>query len=385
MDLKEIKNKKGDIFPIISRGESLSIMSKLKESVEAKTFIEMALEDEDVLGLLCTHYSTLSMFEKINFPMLFSINRNPKIKSDFPFALVATREGTIAQHTLENIAEKAKPAIENLSKKFLEKYEEILRNINVKSETIVVQKENEQQILGMFMIQVIEEFESEEKFFKLIKPFEDYVIDDVVPVGLALVDTLKEGIFDFGIKNRKKIISASNLAENSYEDTIYNLETKYKVIKPLLSLFWCENEKHEHYSFFMFSHSKVPTVKCPICDKKLTFGTFYYFIPQINYLLRRGEGIIQALTMYIINKTGREWLPCVYLEGAKSDTEKDIVIKKDEGEYCIVEIKSFATDVTPRIKKRHIEQLMLQACNHLESYLIKISMLVIFIWFQTIG
>ena len=72
--------------------------------------------------------------------------------------------------------------------------------------------------------------------------------------------------------------------------------------------------------------------------------------------------------MYVIDKTGREWLPGVYLEGVNDDTEKDIVIQTEEQKYSIIEIKSFATDVRPRTKRENIKKLINQALDHLNSY-----------------
>ncbi|MGC8913059.1 MAG: hypothetical protein ACP5LE_03865 [Thermoplasmata archaeon] len=366
MEMKEVKNRNGDIFPIISKGKHLLTMAKLKESVEAKTFIEMALKDQDVLSLLCNHYSILSVFdEKFNFPMLFSINRRAKVKSGFPFALVATRETTKAQHSIEHIVERAKPTFRNLAEKFMEKYGKFLEDIDVKDDSVGFQEERKQQILT----QLIWEVGDEEKIQRVIKMFEDFVIDDVVPVGLALVDSLKKEFIDFGMKNREKMLSTSELDERTYEATINKLETTYKVIKPLLSLFWCENEKHEHYSFFMFSHPTLPEIKCPICNKSLSIGTFYYFIPPINYLLRGREGLIQALTMYVIDKIGQEWSAGVYLKNVDDDIEKDIVLKKDDDRYSLIEIKSFVPGVNLRTKKENIKQLMNQALKQLNSYL----------------
>ena len=127
--MKEIENKNGDIFPIISKGKSLSTVDKIRESLETKTFIEMALEDNDVLSLLCTHRSTLSVFEKFNYPLLFSMNRGIKAKANLPFALIATRETTKAQHTIEHIVERTKPRLENFVEKFMKKSGNLLEDI----------------------------------------------------------------------------------------------------------------------------------------------------------------------------------------------------------------------------------------------------------------
>jgi hypothetical protein len=245
----------------------------------------------------------------------------------------------------------------------------LLEEIQPKIDITGLQEEKDQQILSIIISQIIiQDIGNVEKILELIKVFEDFVIDDVAPVGLALVDSLKKEFIDFGMKHGEKIISGSKLDERSYENTINKLKTKYKVINPLLSIFWCENEEHEHYSFFMFSHSTVPKIKCPICSKSLSSGTFYYFIPEINYLLRGEEGLIQTITMYIIDKTGRQWLPGVYLTDITNDTEKDIVIQTGEQKYSIVEIKSLATDVASRTKEENIKQLMNQALKHLSSY-----------------
>lgn len=370
MRMKEIRNKNGETLPVISKGKALSIVAKLKESIEAKTFVEMALDDNEVLRLLCSHRSSLSAFEKYNFPMLFSIKRWIKVKSDLPFTLVATKETAKSQHRIEQIIERAKPTLEELSKNFMKKHATLLEDINIEAESLVYQEEREQQILGMIVSQIIvQDLADEEKILKIIKMFEDFVIDDVAPVGLMFVNSLKKEFVEFGVKNREKIMHSSKLDESRYEDTIKKLEIEYSAIKPLISVFWCENKRHEHHSFFMISHFSVPDIKCPICGKKLSVGTFYYFIPPINYLLRSREGLIQALTIHIIDKTEREWLPGVYLEGIGDDTEKDIVIRKNDDQCSIVEIKSFATDVSTRTKKEHLKQLLNQSLKHLDSYL----------------
>ncbi len=370
--MKQLIDKNGEKFPIVCNSKSLSIATKLKESLKAKTFVEMVIKDENVLRLLCIHRSSLSPFEKFNFPLLFSINRGKSQKSPLPFELIAIKEETKAQHTIERIIERAKPKLGNLFEKFMSKYGLLLQDIDAESDSLVFQEEREQQIIGIIISQiVIQEFGNEEKILKIIKMFEDFVIDDVVPVGLMIVDSLKKEFIDFGIKNREKVIDAAKLDEKTYEDIINKLEIKYKVIKPLISVFWCENERHDHYSFFMVSHSSVPEIKCPICNRKLSVGTFYYFIPSVNYLLRSKEGLIQSLVMYQIEKTGLEWAPGVYLKDVSDDTEKDIVVKKGKNRYILIEIKNFATDTRSRTKKENIKQLLNQALKHLDSYLRK--------------
>lgn len=366
MKLKEIENGNGYI-PIISKGKSLSVETKLNESLEVKTFIEIALDDNDVLSVLCNHRSTLSIFEKFNVPLLFSIDRESNIESDLPFDTVAKKEITKVEYTIDHITERAKPNIEDFTKRLEAQYGKVLEDIQV--EVMGLQEEKNQQILSMVISQVIiKDFADEEKILKTIKEFEDFVLDDVIPLGLGLVDSFKKEFIDFGIKHREKIIFASKLNEEAYEITINKLKAKYKVIKPILSIFWCENEEHEHYSFFISSHSKVPKIKCPICDRSLSVGTLYYFISQLNYFLRTDEGLIQALIIYKINKTGLDWASGVYLENVSDDTEKDIVVQTEERKYRIMEIKSFSTDVRLRTKKENIKQLMIQVLKHLRSY-----------------
>ena len=368
MRLKEIKDKNGKIFPIISKGKSLLISTKLNESLKAKTFIEIALDDNDTLSLLCNHRSTLSIFEKSNFPLLFGINReSKKIKSELPFSIVAKKETAKMEHTIEHISDRAKPKLEEFSKRLEAQYGKILEDIQV--DVMGLQEERNQQILSMVVSQVIiKDFADEEKILKMIKEFEDFVIDDIVPVMLAYVDSLKEEFIDFGIKHREKLISSSKLNEEAYEGIINKLNVQFEVIKPFLSIFWCENEGHEHYSFFISSHSKVPNITCPICNRNLSVGTFYYFTPDINYFLRSGEGLIQALAMYRINKTKLNWASGVYLENIGDDTEKDIVVQTEEQKYSIIELKCFSTDVRLQTKKENIKQLMNQVLKHLISY-----------------
>ena len=82
MTLTEIHTKSGNSLQIISKGESSLILNKIKESLEARTFVEMVLKDDDVLKLLCNHRSTLSSFEQFSYPLLFSIKRDKKTKSN---------------------------------------------------------------------------------------------------------------------------------------------------------------------------------------------------------------------------------------------------------------------------------------------------------------
>lgn len=345
-------------------------MFKLKESLEAKTFIEMALKDEEVLRLLCTHHSSLSICEEFNFPMLFSMIGKARGKAKSPFSVVAITESTKAQYTIDHITESAKPRFENFMKKILTECEKAIENIEVKSDILTFQEKRDQQILQMIISQVvIKKIADERNMQEIVKIIEDLVLDEVVPFGLSFVESFKKGFIDFGNQLREKIIAASGLDEKTYEDTLFKLKTTYKVIKPFLSIYWCENQNHDHYSFFMFTHSTEPKIKCPMCDRILSVGTLYYFIPPVNFLLRSKEGLIQSLTMHVIDKAGLEWSPGVYLKNVKNDTEKDIVFRREGHQYGFVEIKSFATDVPQRTRKEHIKQLMNQALKYLNSYL----------------
>ena len=51
MELDEVVNKNGEIFNLISKGESLNIFKEIDESIETKTFLKLIKNDLDILNL----------------------------------------------------------------------------------------------------------------------------------------------------------------------------------------------------------------------------------------------------------------------------------------------------------------------------------------------
>jgi hypothetical protein len=366
--LDHIINKNNKVIEIITTGKSSTICENLRNSVESKTFIETLLSDYETLNLLSTYHPVFSPFKNINFPLLFSMKRWVRGNPELPFKQIATKESTKAQHTIEKIIEKAKPKIDTIAEEFENKYKSSIEKIEESTQLGTTQEEREQQLSQFTSEIIMKEFGNEDELLRKMKMFEDYVVDDIIPLGVMLIDSLKLEFINFGITNREKVISASKENYNSYEDIIDRLEQSYKVIKPLLSIYWCENNRHESYSFILLSHPQTPDIHCPICKKPLSYGTLYYFSPSINQLIRSKEGFIQSITMYLIEKSRRKWLPNVYLKGIDDDVEKDIVVELDSNKYGIIEIKNYARDVTVRGKKENIKKLMNQAINQWNSY-----------------
>ena len=362
----EIRNKEGITLPVISPNRKLeNLHKKIKDTLEIRTFFEMIDEDKDALRLLTNHYSTLSPFEKFNLPLLFSISST----ANLPFEIMAKKETAKAEHTIERIVEKSKPKIEELIDKFKLRFGLLFKELEAEGEIIQIEEEREQQILSMIISQIIiREIGDEERILKILKMFEDFVIDDVVAVGFSFIDSMKNEILIIGNEHKVKSLRASNIKDSGYENIIKKLISDFKIIKPLLSIYWCENKNHEHFSFYMTSHSINPTIKCPICNKKLSNGTFYYFVPQVNYLLRQKEGLIYSLIMWTLDKSALPWNHSLYLDGESKDLEKDFIVEIDENEYCLIEVKSFATDVPERTKKSNIKNCLTQLLKQIDSY-----------------
>ncbi|CAD7775067.1 MAG: hypothetical protein KBONHNOK_00788 [Candidatus Methanoperedenaceae archaeon GB50] len=363
--LKKITSKTGESLPIISNDETFKTYEKVK-TLEAKTLLKLALNDENILKLLTTHRSNLSPFKKFNYPLLFSLNAQRAL----PFGLMAEKESIKVEHTVGQIGEKTKPNLERLVKMFETKCVPLIEQLEADNLITDLEEEKREEYIKTKIIQaVMKEMSDENQMMKIIKLFEDDVIDDIIPTGLSIINSMKDKILKFGIEHRNNLLKASKFEKDEdYKKVIETLEHELKVIKPLLSIYWCENKIHEHFSLYMTTHSSNPEIKCPICNKELSSGTFYYFIPEINYLLRRREGLIKSLVMHILDSGSSAWNSSVYFEKEQNDSEKDFVIETDEGKYCIIEVKNYATDVPQRAKQEHIKQALNQISNHINSY-----------------
>ncbi|VUT27718.1 MAG: hypothetical protein SYNGOMJ08_00268 [Candidatus Syntrophoarchaeum sp. GoM_oil] len=363
--LERITSKTGESLPIISNDETFKTYEKVK-TLEAKTFLKLALNDENILKLLTTHQSNLSPFKKFNYPLLFSLNA----QGDLSFGLMAEKESIKVEYTIGQIGEKTKPNLERLVKKFETKYVPLIEQLEVDDVITELEEEKREEFIKTKIIQTVtEELGNENQMMKIIKIFEDDVIDDIIPIGLSMINSMKDEILKFGIEHRNNLLNASKFEKDEdYKKVIETLEHELKVIKPLLSIYWCENKNHEHFSLYMTTHANIPEIKCPICNEGLSSGTFYYFIPEINYLLRRREGLIKSLVMHILDSGSSAWNSSVYFEKEQNDSEKDFVIETDEGKYCIIEVKNYATDVPQRTKQENIKQALGQISNHVDSY-----------------
>ncbi len=369
MNLGKIKTENGESLETVSSGNHLSTFAKLMGSLEANTFIVKVHEDSDVLNLLSGYHKSLSPFEHFIIPLLFSINRQKKAKEDLPWDKVDTEEENRTHVSSENMIRQAIPAIDGFFEKFNEKYKKILAANELQPDSMTYQEQEKQQILGMIISQVLaSELGDEEKAKKSIRIFEGFLTDDPVLLISKFLDPLKKEIIDFGMNNRAKMIANSGLDENKYKNVVEKLENDYEVIKPLFSIFFCENEKHKLYSFYMLNHSIVPQIKCPICNRNLSAGTFYYFIPQVNDILKTSEGLLGALTIFKMAQSGRKWLSNVSLKDIPVDTEKDIVIETDSGKYTIIEIKNFAFDVDMKTRKDNVSEFLDKALRDLLVY-----------------
>lgn len=356
VELEYIINKKGKQYSLVYNKDSMTLMEGVMSSLESKTFLKRILKDYDVLNILCNHSVTLSIFEDYNFPLLFSMKDITKpVVGDY-FEDIADEESIKTQHIISEVTKKAKPLVSKLLKKYPKYF-----------------KGNELNILrkvlngkGFEAFTLITKSLPEEKRQDLLKKVVQLASADIIPGGISFINSSKAQVMRAGIKSRNKVIKDSNITEIKYEFIINNLIIKYKVIEPSISLFWCDNKRHDHYSFYIFGHTAQPEIKCPICESNLYFATFYYFKPILAELLMQKEGLIQVLTMFLVNDTELEWLPGVYLE-KENDSEKDIVVKTSNDGYSIIEVKNFVKD-NQRARKSNIKSMMAQAVKHLNNY-----------------
>jgi hypothetical protein len=356
LELDKITNNKGKDYSLIHNKESMDIMERIMSSLESKTFMKKMLKDYDTLNLLCNHRNTLSIFEDYNFPLLFSIKEFTKPEMEKYFEGVADDERIKTQHIISEVTKKAKPVVKKLLKKYPKYFKG--KEVNILRKVLTGK--------GLEAFSLINKNLPDDKKQELIKKVGRLASADLIPGGISFVNSSKAQIIRAGIKSRNKITKTASIDEIKYENITEDLLMNYKVIEPFVSLFWCENQFHEHYSFYILGHTAQPQIICPICKNNLYFATYYYFKPLLADFLMQNEGLIQVLTMFLVNETEREWLPGVQLE-KEDDSEKDIVVKTSEDGYSIIEVKNYVKD-NPRARKSNIEKLMKQASNHLENY-----------------
>lgn len=350
MELDKIVNKDDEMFNLISKGESLNIFEEIDESVETKTFLKLIQKDLDILNLLTNHKTNMSIIEGLNFPMLFSIDIDAK--SDF--------QSHFDELAAMNIA-KTDQQLKQLLKKVLPEILEKMNKIPTKTKAKLLLQTRKGNLLKE-LPKTIEDLRPENKE-QLLKEVTNSVAGEIIPTILSFIDTSKSWFINSGLEIRSNIIHASDIDERKYEDLINKLENHYHVIYPFISLYWCEKE---HDSFYTIG-SRM-NGKCPICDRDLLKCTVYHFRPDILKILRADEGLIKCLAMFLVDDSGLLWLPDVYLEKVKEDTEKDILIESGEERYIIIEVKNYAKDVSNRAKKQNVDKIMSKTLNHLRSY-----------------
>lgn len=350
--LEKLINKDGEEFPIISKGESLSIISAIRDSINSQTVLELIIDDNDVLNLLTNHKTTMTSFRGHNFPLLFSLSENAKPALEGQFDDLSKQRSILTQRLIGKILSESLP--------------HIIKNMDLSGSE--VSSLNRLTRSGGFkdFNSIISDL-SPEMREKIITGLFKGSIENIIPAGLSFLDSLKASVIDFGIKPRDNLINASDLTENEYEQIIEKLELSHKIINPLLSLYWCNSKSHPHFSFYTVGQ-KLSNAKCPVCGEILYYGIFYYFEPNIFKLLRAKEGLIKCLTLYIADNSGLRWLPDVYLKDHPDDEEKDVIIETESNKYVIIEVKNHAKDVRMRTKEEHLLQLFHQAKRHLEGY-----------------
>jgi len=367
-ELRSISSEDGSSYEVISKMDISKDYYGYYDSPDAiSTFLHL-LEDQNAISILTNHYSTLSVSERVNFPVLCSVRRKSK-NTDSPFKHLSPTDKLKAEHKMDRIIELAKPKAESLLMSFITQYPDKSRDLisNISSEDGDTPFDLEASFDLLFEMVSNPEDSFEEKVIKFIRTFEEFFIDEVAPVVSMMTNSGKEEFYSFCCKHQQSILNNSNLTPSRYNNTIEELETDYRIITPFLSLYWCDNKKHEDISFFTFTPRVRPTIQCASCETTMNDVTLYCFKPDICYHIRRSEGLIIAIIHSLFRKSKIKWSPNVYLSGNKDDSEKDIVYRKDNG-YGIVEIKSYARDGTKRTRKENMKKIVNQLLRDFKEY-----------------
>ena len=160
MKLSEVKNTKGEVKKIISKGDVSNTFTKITESAEIKSFLRMVQKDTAVLEILCNQKSNLSITDLFNYPLLIRIQNGVDTKIEDIFELGAARASSKAENIIQSIISDAKEALEdvmnlyqvysevnklqpehnlatnadNQEQRFIDKIQEIIKGLDLKRE-----------------------------------------------------------------------------------------------------------------------------------------------------------------------------------------------------------------------------------------------------------
>lgn len=372
--IERITTTSGDQLNIISKGSVREFITLQKKDPEFRLFFDTLNYDSKFRQLMLSrgliHILDIPVVGKTYIPILYQETR---IKNEGEIAAIATeakRDKIKGEITLEKIFESARPEIEELIVRFQERYNLMSNEMGVFSKmTSIIGGSDDNIKIGMFL-QLGFSYIFERERLKRIKSMgEDFVMDDAIPICLSVAGVIKLDLLEAGRKHKQNILDNAGISEEIYNNIVKRLLVEIKVLNPFISIFWCENHLENPYSIYIVGHKISPDVRCPICQSPLSEGSFLFFSPNIMRSLRQSDGLLPIYVGYKLEKEDCAWADKVYIEGDKTDIEKDFLFKTSKMDgYGLIECKAFSGDVPQRTITSQLEGSLIQLKNQIEGY-----------------
>ena len=242
-------------YEIFSKGNVPSVIEKIRRDYKARRFAELLVSDSDVSRLFLHHWRQLSVLPEISFPIFVDTDQAPTAVDVLGReAKEATGRTGVA---FESIIQSATPVIER-------KFQSLVARM--KSQGVDPEKLN-QETFAIQLFSMLGFFSGASPLsglIGLVRPFEDYVADEMGDFAFELLSAIKVGMRDAANERRSRILRESGLSLDRYRATIARMLSD-GYLRVGLSVLWCEGHPNLPVSLVVVGDSTQAEVTCSFC------------------------------------------------------------------------------------------------------------------------
>lgn len=349
----------GRRYELLSRGNVRPVIEKIRRDYKARHFAELLIDDAEVSRLFLHHWRQLSLLPDISIPLIVDTDQAPTAVDVLgKEAKEATGRTGVA---FESIIQSAAPVIQR-------KLESLIARM--KAQGVDPEKVNQETFAIQFLslLGIFSGASPLSGLIRLMKPFEDYVADEIGDFASELLSAIKLGVRDAGNERRSRLIEESGLPLDRYRATIARMLSD-GYLRVVLSVLWCEGHPSLPVSLVTVGDSTQAGVTCSVCNKELIRCNFLLPTVHSMVLVRQYPGALQYLLPWMLEQQGMAWTTNVYVDGVAGDTEKDIVFRSNGVRgITVVECKSDYTDSPARTVNQKIRDHLVQLSRAVTSY-----------------
>ena len=271
-----------------------------------------------------------------------------------PLAFECSKANGCLQVNLEDVTQRFWPTLENFFREMEEK-------VAVRAEGEEADDDAERAALMDYLTDKltlisdnISETSSLPRIFEIVL---NNASDIVMPIAGDMVAVTKCEYVRLGRKLSGSLMDSSRINSVEYEKIRRRLVNQYELIRPLLSLVWCEKCVKQTESYYAIGPRDPPISLCPVCGSEMGTATTYYFSKPLASMFKARDGIIGLNVFWALNASNIEWAPGVLVKGLENDSEKDALYKiKDSPGYGLVEVKLHALNASERSIEENIRK-----------------------------